>query len=69
MADPITIKAAFAKAATTADGGWRISFDLPITEAENVTNLAKLDQEILTLVVMTEQYVAKRNNTTKRVGN
>ncbi len=38
----ITFQAVFNKATTTVDGGWRISFDVPESEAANLLELAGL---------------------------
>lgn len=38
----ITFKAIFNRATTTVDGGWRISFDVPESEAGSLLELAVL---------------------------
>lgn len=38
----ITFQAVFYKATTTVDGGWRVSFDVPETEAAQLLELAGL---------------------------
>lgn len=49
----IVINAILSGARTTIDGGWRISFDLPEHEAEQVVALSKLKDEALVIVVQT----------------
>lgn len=51
---PIVVKAIFSKATTTVDDGWRISFDLATHDGMAVAEIAKLAQQGLQLVIMTE---------------
>lgn len=48
------IRAIFSKAQTTVDGGWRITFDCGETEAEKITELAKLRGEEILIAVLKE---------------
>lgn len=53
MKDPVALEAVFAKATTTVDGGWRISFDC--AEQAAITELSKLRGKRLYLVISTEE--------------
>ena len=44
----------FARATTTVDGGWRISFDLGNHEGEAVASLSRLSSKNLKIVVISE---------------
>jgi hypothetical protein len=48
----LTFVAAFHKATTTVDGGWRISFDVSEDEAKTVAQLSVLRGELLQLAVI-----------------
>lgn len=52
---PIAIEAIFSKATTTVDGGWNVTFSTGEHMAEEITRLAKLRDQSLYLVVMTEE--------------
>jgi len=55
MTEPQLISAILVKATTMADGGWRISFDVPQSEADKVLSLTRLrDQEIKLAVIHSE---------------
>lgn len=51
---PIAVEAIFAKATTTVDGGWRISFDLPGYLSSTVAEISKLRDEAIKLVIIPE---------------
>ncbi len=48
----IVINAILQGARTTVDGGWRISFDLPAHESNNVVELSKLNNTVLHVVII-----------------
>lgn len=50
----LVFDAIFAKATTTVDGGWRLSFDVSQDEAENIAKLARLTSQALKLVVIAD---------------
>lgn len=52
---PIALQATFFKATTTADGAWRVSFDLPEQAGPQVSELAKLKGQALYIVIMDEE--------------
>lgn len=49
---PIGIPAAFCKATTLVDGGWRISFDCGLDAAAEIAQLAQYQGQLLYVVVM-----------------
>lgn len=50
--DSLELKVIFVKASTLIDGGWRISFDLSNEDGDIVAELAKMNQQVLTLLVL-----------------
>lgn len=42
MKEHVTLQAIFQGARTTIDGGWRLSFDLDASQAELVTQVARM---------------------------
>ncbi len=51
----ISIQALFKSARTTPDGGWNFSFDTHEGMAAEVTEIAKLKDQSLFVVVMTQE--------------
>jgi hypothetical protein len=51
----IAIQAVFQGARTTADGGWRISFDCSEQMAQEVTEIAALRNDVVYVVVLSEK--------------
>jgi hypothetical protein len=43
------------KITTLADGGWRISFDVPMTERANIMELSKMFKKIVQLGVVVNE--------------
>lgn len=50
----VSLQALFKSARTTPDGGWNVSFDTHEGMATSVTEIAKLKDQALYIVVMTE---------------
>lgn len=48
----ITFQAVFAKATTTVDGGWNVTFSVSQDEAEAILGLATLRDELLQVAVL-----------------
>lgn len=48
----ITLQAAFAKATTTVDGGWNITFSVSQDEAQAVLQLSQMRDSLLQLAVI-----------------
>lgn len=51
----IALQAIFSKATTTVDGGWNVTFSTAEHMGKEITELSKLREEGLFVVVMTEQ--------------
>lgn len=49
--EDLTVPAIFYRAVTTADGGWRISFDVDASNAHKVAIMTALRDELLNLTV------------------
>ena len=62
----VALEAIFNKATTTIDGGWNLTFSLPQEAAYNITEVAKLRDEALYLVVMTAEEYEKQQETKNR---
>ena len=58
----IVLDAIFNKATTTVDGGWRISFDCPNNEAQNISQISQLQGTKFHLVVLTEDALQNEND-------
>jgi hypothetical protein len=59
--EPVLLQAQFSKATTLVDGGWRLSFDLGEDMDKEVTEVRKLKDEHLFIVVLTEaEYIRQR---------
>lgn len=62
------LEAIFNKATTTIDGGWNLTFALSDDMADKVTEVTRLREERLYVVVMTEgEYLATQNR--KKTGD
>lgn len=48
----ITFQAIFIKAQTTADGGWRVTFDVDNSQSQNVNILSQLRDTLLQIAVI-----------------
>lgn len=52
MSVGITLQALFARATTTVDGGWNITFSVSQAEAKEVMQLSQLRDQVLQLAVV-----------------
>lgn len=48
----IAMPVIFKKATTTVDGGWSVSFDVDSSQADNITKIAAMRDEMLYLVIV-----------------
>lgn len=62
MTKPVAIKAAYKSHRTTADGGFALTFDIPEDCADDVNDIFKKKNELLILVVMTENEYMNANH-------
>lgn len=58
----IILKGIFQKASTTIDGAWRISFDVPLNESENIKQIVELKNSSLLIVVLPSEKSLKHQD-------
>ena len=56
---PIVLQAVFAKATSTVDGGWNLTFALPQDEVLNIASVSALRDEALLITVMSAELVQR----------
>lgn len=56
---PIVLNAAFAKATSTVDGGWNITFALPQDEVLNIASVSAMRDMELIITVMPAELVQR----------
>ena len=53
LKDQPVVTATINRITAASSGGWRVTFDIPDTETDQVTKLANLRQKVLTLCILT----------------
>lgn len=56
--EQIAIKGTFTKASTTIDGGWRVTFDFPDHEGQEIAKLLQLRDTAITVVIVPDENVS-----------